>query len=191
MKPTILPAVTEPGASLEELQAYLDLQRRIGGLSLVEPLRPIQEKLQSGNAWLLLAGEHRGLNITKPAGRLHAAPGAYLSRRAVLSTSVDILGLKFGPSGESDRALALVDVTAAASVVFYGCHFERQAEDTGFYVNIASGGRASFVGCTFSGTPAAAFAINNAGALVNVGVVGGSNRTGLGHNNVTVIWETT
>ena len=159
------------------------------GLTVIQPGTAISEDLITDNGLYLAAGLHSGATLTKNGTEIQAAPGARVDRQWKIDTTgvIRISGLRFN-SGSQD---SLVTVSATSTVVFTDCVFNKpDPAPTTAFVSIASGGKASFIGCHF--TPAktdAGFVVDNAGVALNVYLSCGVNSTGQAHNNVVVFGE--
>ena len=133
-------------------------------LKLVPSKGQLVEQLKVGNTFNLPSSEfpfyRTRSDDTSITGNNSTIKGLETSHR------LQVTGVRFTET---------VTVTATGNATFTNCKFDVQ-------VAIAAGGRASFVGCIF------VVNINNAGAVGNVGVLGGI-RLGAAHTNCTVIWE--
>lgn len=138
---------------------------------------------------LLLAGDHGGLLLPADADDVLAGlPGAFFGGRVVVRSKARFEGLEFR---SADPATALVMLHTTARVLFINCRFVRSTQDTGDWVAMANGARASFVGCQFLGVTGAGTVVNNAGVALDAGIVGCVNLTTRAHVNVTTIFEVT
>lgn len=158
------------------------------GDRVVYPGEQLLEPRVTGNSLFLLAGPHAGATLTKPNTRIVGAPGARILRLVTAQADCSFEGVTFA-RGDNNEA-RLVDIAAAATVLFHNCRFEKTASDAGEFVRLAAGARAHFVGCVFGPAMAAGNVVNNAGVAANVSIIG-SNKTGQAHVNVTILAETT
>jgi hypothetical protein len=142
---------------------------------------------------LLLSGVHSGFDITATQWRLSGAPGATVEGKVrITSGVVQFDNINFAAMTDGDNGNPLVHVKADATALFTNCRFLNLSRDNGVFVLVDSGGKATFTNSFFEpATTNAANVVSNAGALANVYIVGGSNKTGKLHNNVTIIAETT
>jgi hypothetical protein len=125
--------------------------RGMGGIIVKAPGVP-SEPRSSGNATLLLAGEHGGFTLAKPVGVLRGVPGTLVTKAARFESSARVSEIEF---------TAAVVLTATASVTFHNCRFLLPIE-------VANGGVISCHGCTFDGTA----------AITHAGPAGNANRYG-------------
>jgi hypothetical protein len=181
------------GASLTDQQQQQARTAAGIGVSLlgdrvVYPGEQLLESKVAGNSLFLLAGPHAGATLTKPNTRIVGAPGARILRLVTAQADCCFEGVIFARG--DDNAARLVDLAAAATVLFHNCRFEKSASDAGEFVRLAAGARAHFIGCVFGPAMAAGNVVNNAGVAGNVSIVGCSNKTGQAHVNVTILSET-
>jgi hypothetical protein len=153
----------------------------------------------SGNRSFVGSGNHPGMRLGRDMTVIVGAPGAQVNRQVVVESesggavNITFSGVHFTSADETNNQEVLVDITTTrATVIFERCVFEKVANHATNAVNIASGSKAHFIGCTFVPTmTTTGSVVDNAGAAANVYIIGCSNMTGRTHNNVTTIAETT
>lgn len=185
-----LPGAGDSLAQLHDRQARRESASIVDGLAsvAVRSGNPVQEPRKANNAVLLLNGAHVGFKLEKDGTRVDGQPGSSVGKQSSFSASATVTGVQFVRANAQD---ALAVLSATADVTFINCQFVRSTEDAADWVQIAAGGKARFIGCSFIGIAAGGTVVNNAGAAGNVGIIGCSNKTGRPHANVTVVFETT
>jgi len=185
-----LPGAGDSLAQLHDRQARGAAADVVGSLATtaVAAGQPVQERLKSGNALMLLAGSHLGFSLNKDGTRVQGQPGAGVGKLVTITGDAELEGIDFN---RADVATALVEVKGTATVIFTNCRFIRSTADQADWVTVSAGCKAHFIGCFFLGVAAGGNVVNNAGAAANVGIIGCSNKTGRSHLNVTSIFETT
>jgi len=177
-------------AHVEQVDQYVrEQQRRTLGLTVfTSPGEPIQERLVDHNSIALTGGEHGGAHLEREYSQLLGSCDAVIVRKLRCSSSAVISGVRFASIqrvASRNNQDALVEIAAAAKVVFHGCFFSKENRDTGDFVSIAAGGQAAFIGCVFEGGGGATNCINNAGLAGDVFTVGCLRTTAAAHVNTT------
>lgn len=148
---------------------------------------------QARQSVLLLRGDHRGFKADCAYWRVAGTPGAVIRNVVTVESGIvvfDKVGFRCSPG--DNNAAAMVVVKSGAYAVFNDCHFYRDSKESGALVSVASGGKVAVGGCIMEpANTALDYAINNAGAALNVYVTNNVNTTGAPHNNVTIISELT
>ena len=154
-----------------------------------------KEDRLDGEKMLFAAGAHGGLRVTNDETRMQCVPGSIFTRKVVIDASCKFEGAHFKSSdGSNNEPLLVYVIDPGATVLFIGCVFEKMSHHTTAFVNIADGAKASFIGCKFLPVmDKAGTVVNNLGVAANAGIIGCSDKTGVGavHVNVTSIFETT
>lgn len=180
--------------ALAREEARDDVRQSTAAMRLVLPGHVLEESRVFFNSFQLTEGEYGGGRLLKPHTRVQGTAGSRFTRLLRLELDCVIEGVQFHSALRQvgrDNDGALVTLTAAARVVFRGCQFHKEASDAGDFVTIASGGKAEFIGCTFTGGDNATFCVNNAGAAGNVHILGCYRETAAAHLAVTTVTEMT
>jgi len=147
------------------------------GQNVIQPGDTLDESLFKDNGFYLLAGEHVGFEWSAPGNRIVAAPGAQITRLVTFDSEAHVQGVDFIATEGSNNTQYLCKINALGDVTFVNCRFYKEQFMEPTFIEIASGGKARFVGCWFGGQmDAAGDVINNAGPAGNVGVLA-SNKT--------------
>lgn len=186
--------IEKPRGEVDNWWARNSAFDRIDGMGrrLVPPGGDIASQ-EARQSVLLLSGDHIGFEAKCALWRVTGAPGATIRNRVVVTSGVVIFdGVTFAASDGQANTAACVEVSSGGTAVFNNCTFFRDTRNAGDIASIASGGRAHFNGCVMEpANTSTTFAVDNAGALLNVYVQANVNLTGALHNNVTIISETT
>lgn len=180
---------TEADRSVRNLVAAV-----VGGapnVSVVAPGEGVVEAATRDNVFLLLPGDHGGFTLRRPDTLVWCHPGARVRSQVVVQADCRVHGAHFLATAGRTGVLRLVDVQGTATAIFSMCRFEKTREMGGDFVGFVAGSFGHFLGCLFGpAMSAGTFTVDNAGVAANVSVAGGSRKTTLAHNNVTVLSET-
>jgi hypothetical protein len=169
-------------------QAMDEVMSFINGLDLVAPGDTVLDGPLDNPANSLMSGSHSirqlnnaGASITGVGGGASIRTPLRLSRRHIID------GVEIKPDEEFELD-PVVSIGSLSVAVFRNCVFHRRRGNASqVWVDVASGGKAIFIGCMFlsSVDVLGGVIINNAGAAANVQVVGCYNGTGLTFAGVT------
>jgi hypothetical protein len=176
-------------------QARSRLQRVVSLLAdeIVAPGDVAAMDKESDNTILFLSGSHGGLTVTKPRTRIIGQPGATFERLVTVDADdVVFVGCSFQSVAGSNNEGQAVLVTSDAKCSFVDCRFRKPDTMAGDFVTVQNGGKAHFVLPRFGpANSSGGNCVNNAGAALDVNLIGLVNSTGLANVNVTVFGQYT
>jgi hypothetical protein len=156
--------------STSEENRNAELTNTVNSIGLTTPVDLIEEPKTSQNVITLSSGDFAGVKMKKEFTQLKSLGGARFTSRAIFNSTTMVEGVTFTNSDESVGIL--VEVSSAAKVMFRNCHFRLTKPDGApVWVDIEDGAKVIFVGCVWSGNPAAGHYVRHTGAAANVQVV--------------------
>lgn len=185
--------VGEDRAGAEAWQAQIALSDTVDKLGQIVIHPGGQIGSQEARAELfLLAGVHSGFDIKATQWRLTGAPGATVEGSVRITAGVvQFSNINFVAMPDSTNGNPLIKVKTGATALFTNCRFLNLSVFNGVFVLVDAGGKAIFSNSLFEpATTNATNVVSNLSIITDTYIIGGSNKTGKLHNNVTIIAET-
>lgn len=168
-----------------------DVRELLASMDITPPTEVVEEVRKKDNIITLSQGTYGGFSVEKEDTLVKSITTlTQINRQVLISNDCVFDSISF-INDDPFHAGVMVTIDATSTVMFRNCVFNRTSSDqAASMVQVASGGKAVFVGCLFRGTLAnTTQVIANPGALANVQVVASYNKTGgaLGQATLTAV----